>query len=47
MLAHFPAALYQMAEKYTIMAHYFLKQQPVKKEQPKKLKETQSMTMSI
>lgn len=30
MLAHFPAALYQMAEKYTIMAHYFLKQQPVK-----------------
>lgn len=38
MLAHFPAALIPDAEKYTIMAHYFLKQQPVKQGSAQKFK---------
>jgi hypothetical protein len=36
-----------MAEKYTIMAHYFLKQQPVQQEKSEEPKENVNMMMSM
>lgn len=47
MLAHFPAALKPDGGKVHQHGSLFRKQQPVHQEQPKKLKETQSMTITI